>query len=426
MTTSPPFTPDDMTAWVSSCCPTVTVRIAAFAVEGGEDEGALRTPLQRADRDHDRILQGLDLETDVDEDAGPQLQLRVLEVGLQLHGAGRRVDRVVDDGEHAMVDRLRAVRVESLHVELIEERGLVDPRQILLRHVEDHADRLNLRDRDDPGRVGGVDEVADIDVADAGPAGDGRGDVGIAQRRLRAVDQRLVDLHLRHVLRDDGDLGIGLLLGAGLLRGEQLVAREITPGVQEGGLVQGFLRDVLIEGRLIEARIDLGDDGAGLDVLPLNEVQRQQHAVDLRADQHGIERLAGADAFDIDRDVGLSRDRGQNRDDSVPRGAAFSRSAGLSGRLCLCRSVEHAFAEGGHQEHGDDRDPADPGDGAPQTFHARFTSSRWATRPRSLQLVAPLTSRLSAVRRRRRRGPGIGRPLPSSATAAPERACPGS
>ena len=51
--------------------------------------------------------------------------------------------------------------------------------------------------------------------------------VGVAERRLRAFDRRLIGLHLRGVLRDQRALRVRLLAVDGVGGGELLVAREI-------------------------------------------------------------------------------------------------------------------------------------------------------------------------------------------------------
>ena len=47
---------------------------------------------------------------------------------------------------------------------------LVDVGQLLFRRGEDHGDRLDLGDRDDAGLGRGIDDVADVDLAQAGDA----------------------------------------------------------------------------------------------------------------------------------------------------------------------------------------------------------------------------------------------------------------
>ena len=48
--------------------------------------------------------------------------------------------------------------------------GRIDPHDLLLRQAELHRDRLQLGDDDQPGGVGGVDDVALVDLAQAGAA----------------------------------------------------------------------------------------------------------------------------------------------------------------------------------------------------------------------------------------------------------------
>jgi hypothetical protein len=101
-------------------------------------------------------------------------------------------------------------------------RRLDDLREIFLRQGEDHTDRRHLRDHDEPRRIGGVDDVALINQADAGAAHQRRGDRGIAELHARVVDHRLVMRDRRLVLRDQRFLGIDALAGGELLDHELL------------------------------------------------------------------------------------------------------------------------------------------------------------------------------------------------------------
>ena len=108
-----------------------------------------------------------------------------------------------------------------------------------------------------------------------------RNDLGIAERRRRIVDRRLIGIHQRFLLGDDGLLRIGLLLGAGVGGGQLLIAGKVELLVGQLGFVLRLLGDGLVVLRLIDRGIDLGEDVALLDVLALDEVHRDQLAVDL-------------------------------------------------------------------------------------------------------------------------------------------------
>src|SRR5207244_5135239 len=110
---------------------------------------------------------------------------------------------------------------------------------------------------DETNGVGGVDDVALVDLTQARAAREWRHDLGVAQRRRRIVDRGLVGLDQRLGLRDRGALGVGLLLGAGIGGGELLVARKVNALVGELGLVLRLLGNRLVIRRLVERGMDL-------------------------------------------------------------------------------------------------------------------------------------------------------------------------
>ncbi len=110
-------------------------------------EGAVRTALHRAGRDHHDLLQRVDQQPHIDELPGPELQVGVGKFGLELHRAGGLVDLIVDDPEHAAVDHrvvVRALRFDR-RADLCRRRSLTWERSCCGR-VEQHRDRLQLRD----------------------------------------------------------------------------------------------------------------------------------------------------------------------------------------------------------------------------------------------------------------------------------------
>src|SRR5262249_33302400 len=68
------------------------------------NEGAIGSALHRTGRDHHDLFEGVDEQTDVDELAGPELQILIREFGFELHGAGGLIDLVVDYPEQATID----------------------------------------------------------------------------------------------------------------------------------------------------------------------------------------------------------------------------------------------------------------------------------------------------------------------------------
>ena len=272
-----------------------------------------RAALDRRGRHHDRLVEGFDLQPHIDELARPELEFGVGKFGLELQRSRGRIDLVVDAFQRAGVDHRDAVIAEHVDGQRALGGGGVDAHDLLLRQAELHRDRLQLGDDDETGRIRRLDDVALVDLAQAGASRQRRDDLGIAERCRRIVDRGLVGLDQRFLLGDQGALRIGLLLRAGVGRGELLVAREIEFLVGKLRFVLRLLGDRLIVLRLVDHRIDLAEHVALLDVLAFGEIHRDQFAVDLRAHEHVVERADRADAFEIDRHILGARRRRQHR-----------------------------------------------------------------------------------------------------------------
>ena len=147
---------------------------------------------------------------------------------LHADRAARLVDLVVDEGEMARptAPSGRPNSAPSPARSPASQR-LVDLRHLLLGRREHHGDRLQLDDRHDAVLVGGVDDVARIDEAEAGLARQRRLDGGVAQLRLGVVDRGLVALDLRRELIDRRLLGVELLVRGEVLLGQILVALQV-------------------------------------------------------------------------------------------------------------------------------------------------------------------------------------------------------
>ncbi len=148
-----------------------------------------------------------------------------------------------------------------------------------------------------------MDDVADIEQADAGDAVERRDQRGIAQLRLGIVDGRLVSLDRVLQLRHRRLLAGQLLLRGKSLAGQRFIPIEIGLRIGEMGLVAAQRRLCLIELRLIGARIDLGEQIAGLDRLAFLEVDAYQQPRDLAADRRRVQRRHRAEAGQDDRHV---------------------------------------------------------------------------------------------------------------------------
>ena len=151
------------------------------------------------------------------------------------------------------------------------ERRL-DLRQLVFRRGEDHGDRLDLGDGHDAGLGRGIDDIADVDLAEAGDAGDRRLDGGVIELGLRVLDQRRRRPAICAVeLRDGGALGVGLLPGREFA--ELGIALQVEIGVGEIGFVLRLLGLGLVERGLERPRIDLDQRVAFLDELAFLETR---------------------------------------------------------------------------------------------------------------------------------------------------------
>jgi len=156
-----------------------------------------------------------------------------------------------------------------------------------------------------------MDDVARIDEAHPGAPADRRADRRVVELDLGGVDLRRVGGDRRLELRHLRQLRVDALPARILALAEILEAREVELGIGEQRLVLRLLGDRLIELRLVDHRIDLAENIALFDVLPFGEVDRDQFAVDLRANQNIVQRTNRTDAFEIDRHVLNARRRRQ-------------------------------------------------------------------------------------------------------------------
>ncbi len=136
-------------------------------------EGALLPLLHGRSRDRETVVAGVEQQPHVDQLARPEPVRGVGELGLEADRAGRLQDLVVDERELAGIELHRIVLAIGLDRELPLGHLVLNARQVRLRQSEDHRDRLDLRDHHQAVRVGGMDDVADIDLAHAGDPVDG-------------------------------------------------------------------------------------------------------------------------------------------------------------------------------------------------------------------------------------------------------------
>ncbi len=200
-----------------------------------------------------------------------------------------------------------------MHREIAARLLLVDLVKVLLRHREADENRLQLRDRDEAGRVGRPHHVAGIDQPHAEPAVDRGADIGKAEIEPGILDLRLIGLDRGlQLLHQRLLLVIGLpRLGPG--REELAPAGEIGLRADELRLVLLLRRHRLVERGLERAGIDLDQRRAGLDVLAFGKGDLDDLAVDPALDRDHVERLDRADRIQEDRHVGGRDNAGGDR-----------------------------------------------------------------------------------------------------------------
>ena len=201
----------------------------------------------------------------VDEHAGVhelvrvQHPVRVPERSLQTHGAGGRIDLVVDRHQRSRRDLRSPLAIVRIDGNLAARAEAPQDRlQAVFGYAEHERDRLELGDDDEAARVGRLDDVARIDQPQADATGDRRRDPAVRELQLDRVDLPHVHLDGRFGLVDDHLLRVELLPGDHFQLSQPLIALEIEARVREIGLIARELPFRLRELRLEGAGIDLG------------------------------------------------------------------------------------------------------------------------------------------------------------------------
>ena len=224
----------------------------------------------------------VDQQPDVDELVGEQLIVLVVELGPQLDRAGGGVDLVVERLQLADAQLGRAGAVVGGHRQgRVGAKPLLDLRQVVLGHREDHADRLQLGDDDDAGRIPRRDVVALVDQTQPDPAAHRRHDVAIGDVELRGIDLRLVGEDVRLILGDQVGLGVELLARYRVGLGEVLIALEIDLRGFEQRLVARKRALRIGERQFVGARVDFRQEIALLDDLAFRVSDVDEIAADL-------------------------------------------------------------------------------------------------------------------------------------------------
>ena len=143
--------------------------------------------------------------------------------------------------QHPLPQFGRAVAREGGYIQLAARRfGRGHSRQQILRQGKDDRDRLKLGDDDKRPCVGGMDDIALVDTANAGTAIDWRGDIGIAELHPRILNRGLIGLDGRDERVHGGGLGVRLLAAGKAFGGCVFIPLQIQPGVRQCGFVLGL------------------------------------------------------------------------------------------------------------------------------------------------------------------------------------------
>ncbi len=278
------------------------------------DEVAVRAGLDRPVWHQGGTVQGLQQQAGVDELVREQGLVGVGEGGADPHRAGAGVDGVVDGLHRARGELLRVGAVVGVHRQGAARLHLrLQRRDVVLRHGEDHRDRVDLRHHHQAVGLRGGDVVAGVDLSQADAAVDRRADVAVGDVLLGGRDLALVGQHVALILADHEYLIFSSLRGDALLALQQLVAVVVELRLVQEVQVARQVALVLGQRRLVEAGIDQGELVALVHLLALLEVHLQQVAGQLRLHRDGGERGHGAEFGQHHRHVAGARLRHADR-----------------------------------------------------------------------------------------------------------------
>src|SRR5881227_1436292 len=152
------------------------------------DVSSLRPTLNGGSRDDRQIVFRIDEKVHVHKLIGEESVVRIVKDGLQLVGAGGGIDLIVDGKKLAGGDFLGVVAIEGVDVELNTSAELgIDLGKVVLGQAEEHSDGLELGDKNEAIRVGGVNDISRIDKAKTYAAADGSGNSAIGELQFGVV-----------------------------------------------------------------------------------------------------------------------------------------------------------------------------------------------------------------------------------------------
>ena len=266
--------------------------------------GAAGAELDGGGRDHDGVFEGADAHADVDELVGEEAFVVVGKFGLEAERAGGGIDLVIEGFQEAGGEDGGFVAIPGFDDHRLARLvGFEDGGEIDLGDGERDGNRTRLSDDDDAIGVGLPDEIAGVDPAQTGAAGDGGFDAGVGELQPGVVDLGLIGGDGALALGDERLLDVELLLRDEVLRVEISDTLEIAAGAFEAGDVLAELSFGLGEADAVGCGIDFGEHGALFDALTFFEGDAEELAVDLGFDGDGIERGDAADGLEMNGQV---------------------------------------------------------------------------------------------------------------------------
>ncbi|MNN42025.1 hypothetical protein D3C81_1561770 [compost metagenome] len=166
---------------------------------------------------------------------------------------------------------------------------------------------MGLGDDRQGGGVVGRHQVADVQLTQAHATGDGCADPGEFKVESGIVDRCLIGLDRALELADQRFGGVQGLLGNTVFTVQAAIALDIDLGVFQLRLILQQGAFSLKQGVLVRTRIDLGEQVASLDHLPLFEIDLHQFTANATAHIDGVQRRDGAQRLVVQREITLDR-----------------------------------------------------------------------------------------------------------------------
>src|SRR5712692_690450 len=269
------------------------------------DVNTLRPALNRGGRNYRHAALGVHQQVHVDKLVGEQFISFVLEDGFELVSARRGINLIVNGEELSRSDFGGVVAIEGLGGKLNASAKLsVNVGQLILRKAEENDNGLKLRDKAQTVLIVGMNNIARVHQAQADASRDGRSDAAVAELELGVVNRRLVNLDGPFELADRSLLCVRLLLGDDPCFVQRVETVGVDHGVVELGRVASELPLGLFELHLKSARVNLRQQVALVDNLPLCKSNMNELAVNAAVDGDSVKRGDRPQPIQINRQIG--------------------------------------------------------------------------------------------------------------------------